>query len=183
LLHPGDLLARAVQPIETNFVSLLTLQYLSPFSIQEIFERVDELQIGRRRDVIITSQLPEEILCQLLRGRMEILTHRDAGVTFVFWQVKLAEELRGNREQGILGPGLQPVDGAAVHQCGEFAVSVAEAVADRRHSQHYVQMFTHRLHEEVEESHRTAVRLHGPKHKSENINLIFIFNYYFKYFY
>jgi len=111
----------------------------------------------------VTIQSPQKIPRQLLCGRVEVLTHRDAGATFVARHVDLAQELRGDRKQGVLGPGLQPVDGAAVHQRGELADSGAEAVADRRHRHHHVQVLAHRLHEEVEERNRAAVRLHGSK--------------------
>lgn len=123
----------------------------------------------------MTIQPSEEVPRQLLRGRVEILTHPDAGTTFVARHVDLAQELRGDREQGVLGPGLQPVDGAAVHQRGELADPGAEIVADRRHRHHHVQVLAHRLHEEVEECHRAAIRLYGSEqYRKVNVALFYI---------
>lgn len=127
----------------------------------------------------MTIQPSQEVLRQLLRGRVEILAHPDAGMTFVARHVNLAQELRGDREQGVLGPGLQPVDSATVHQRGELADPSAKTVADRRHRHHHVQVLAHRLHEEVKECHRATVCLYGSKQfRKVNITLFYI-NYYF----
>lgn len=161
LLHPADLIARTVEPAEARLVPPLALQHFLPLPVQQILERADELQIGRRRDIIVASQLEPEVLRQILRRRVKVLAHLDAGVTLVLRHVDLAEELGRDREQRVLRPRLQPVDGAAVDEGRELADPRAETVADRRHRHHDVQVLAHGLHEEVEERHRAAVRLQG----------------------
>ncbi len=53
------------------------------------------------------------------------------------------DELRGHLNQSVCGPRLEPVDRGAVHQPGVHPGAVTEALPDRRHREHDVQVVPH----------------------------------------
>mmetsp|Transcript_33594 Transcript_33594/g.89014 ORF Transcript_33594/g.89014 Transcript_33594/m.89014 type:complete len:257 (+) Transcript_33594:826-1596(+) len=53
----------------------------------------------------------------------------------------------GDAEQGLVGPGQEPVDGAAVHEGREHAHAHAQRRADGRHCEDYVEIIADRLDE------------------------------------
>ena len=56
---------------------------------------------------------------------------------------------------------LEPVDGAAVDEGGEFAEASAEGLSDWTHGQYNVQLLSHTVYKEVKEGQRGAVSLLG----------------------
>ena len=53
------------------------------------------------------------------------------------------QEAGGHTDQGLGGPGVEPVKGCAVDQSRELARPDAELVAHRAEAQHYVQELAH----------------------------------------
>ena len=62
-------------------------------------------------------------------------------------QVQGLQHLGADRQQGLLGPGAEPVDGAAVDEGGELAAAGPEGAAHRAHGQHAVQVVPHPVDE------------------------------------
>lgn len=54
---------------------------------------------------------------------------------------------------------LHPIDGTAIDEGRKLSDAISEGVADGRHRHDYVQLVASRLHEHVEQSHRTSVGL------------------------
>ncbi len=62
--------------------------------------------------------------------RLEAVAHRGTRL----------QEHRGHRMQGLLRPGLKPVNDCVVDQAGKVAAAGAQSLADRRHGQDHVQV-------------------------------------------
>ena len=59
------------------------------------------------------------------------------------------EETRGHTDQGLMRPGVEPVEDSAVHQPGELARTDAELVSHRAEAQGEVEVLTDLVDEEV----------------------------------
>ena len=88
----------------------------------------DEAQIRFRRLVDLPSHL-FEVLQTNIGGVRVAHAHRRHHVALdvvVARHLELAQKTFGHGHQGLLGPGQEPVDGAAVDERGELADAVAE---------------------------------------------------------
>ena len=70
---------------------------LASLVVEEKFEGVDHLEVGRRCDVVVTFQLRQESVGQLQRRRVELLAHLYTAATNVVLHLDVSEEPRRNR--------------------------------------------------------------------------------------
>ena len=81
---------------------------------------------------------------------MNLHAHLTYGrLDFIRSQIDLFEAALGHREQRLLRPLGEPVDGTAVDDRGEHAAARAEGRADGRHTEHNVQVVAHAVDEEL----------------------------------
>lgn len=101
--------------------------------IEQARERLDEDQVGRGRDVVVTTQLKEVALTKRAHTLLHINTNSDD--TILHGQVfDLAQEEFSDISQGIRGPWQEPIDCAAIDQGREHSKTALKVFTDRRES-------------------------------------------------
>mmetsp|Transcript_33265 Transcript_33265/g.88056 ORF Transcript_33265/g.88056 Transcript_33265/m.88056 type:complete len:626 (-) Transcript_33265:810-2687(-) len=159
-LQRGDLLLRVVDLLEAGVVAPLPLLRDLALRLQSGDEGADELQVRRRRDVVVALGLGDEALGEV-RGRHLALDHdlHDLGAELVRELKVLVprQELVGDGLQRVGRPAVEPVDRTAVHQAWERAQPVAERRADGRHADHDVQVTAALLHVPREDLRRAVL--------------------------
>ena len=75
--------------------------------VKQRFERVDQFQVRRRRDVVVTFELEQEAIRQRLRRDVEVLAHVDTAAALVVRHLDLVEEARRHRLQRVFRPFLR----------------------------------------------------------------------------
>ena len=79
---------------------------------------------------------------------MDVHTHAGQGRLDVgLSQVTRRQNLGADRQQGLVWPGAEPVNGAAVDEGGEHAAAGSEGTPDWAHGQHTVQVVPHPVDE------------------------------------
>ena len=79
---------------------------------------------------------------------MDVDTHAGQGrLDLGLGQVQGVQHLAADGQQGLLRPGAEPVDGAAVDEGGEHAAARPESAPHRAHGQHTVQVVPHTVDE------------------------------------
>ena len=114
---------------------------LRPLLREERAVPVDEFQVVGGRDVVFPLERGEH-LARFLRGG-PVAGGEDFAQALLDLVVHLLLRLHlllRHLLQRVRGPLREPVDGAAVHQAGEHAATLAEPVADGGHAQHDVQV-------------------------------------------
>lgn len=146
-----------VKFLQADYVSIPELIHLVAFGVEQDFKGQDELQVGGRSHIIMSTQLGVVALGQLSHTLLERLTHfhhptNKAKLTMsvfvshiqptvkgnkcrhmsalhpdVVFQVQILKELVGDHLQSVFRPGLKPVYGAAVDQRWKHPQTIAEA--------------------------------------------------------
>lgn len=103
--------------------------------------QVEQLEVRGRRGVNLAPQLAEKVV----GGAADRVVHLDADVAdrrlgLVRADVDLLKVALGHREQRVLGPGVEPVNRAAVDERREHAAPHAEGLADRGHAEDDVEV-------------------------------------------
>mmetsp|Transcript_21643 Transcript_21643/g.60151 ORF Transcript_21643/g.60151 Transcript_21643/m.60151 type:complete len:1518 (+) Transcript_21643:2277-6830(+) len=142
-LQGGDLLLGVVDLLEAGVVPPLGLLHNLPAALQSADEGVDQLQVGRRRHVVVPLELHQEPLGQV--GHSGLRVHHDLDHVGPDGIVELevlvfAQELVCDSLESLGWPLVEPVDRAAVDQAREAAQAVAERRPDGRHRDHHVEV-------------------------------------------
>mmetsp|Transcript_7377 Transcript_7377/g.32658 ORF Transcript_7377/g.32658 Transcript_7377/m.32658 type:complete len:813 (-) Transcript_7377:1941-4379(-) len=141
---------------------------------------VDEGEVRLGGDVDVSPELFKVLLAS--RG------HRGVHVTHVLLEqrldglvarhVEVTDELGGHRDEGVLGPREEPVDGAPVDETREISSSSREFVANRGEAEARVEVVPHPTQEELVEvlprvGHVGALTLgHGSHVVDDHVELI-----------
>ena len=75
--------------------------------VQQRLEGGYELQVWRRRDIVVTLELVEEADTEVARGRVEHFTHGDAALAHLFFHLYFLQKPRRHRRQSVFRPRLQ----------------------------------------------------------------------------
>lgn len=94
------------------------------------------------------SELRIHLVSSHRHAGMDVDTHVGEG-RFELWvsQVQGLQDLAADRQEGLLRPGAEPVDGAAVDEGGEHAAAGPEGAPHGAHGQHAVQVVPHTIDE------------------------------------
>ena len=140
LLHPLHGGLRVVQLGEADLVpGLERLDLVLPLGEQAL-ETGQELEVGRRGDVVVPPLGLQELDRELVHGGVEEDAQLHHGVQHVGGHRQVLEDVLGDRAERVLGPRREPVDGGAVHQRRELPQPLAEVPADGGHREDDVEV-------------------------------------------
>lgn len=138
LLHFGDFLVGGDELGEACEEGVAAVAEERPLLVEEGLVGAEEVEVGLGRRVDFAFELLVEGLGLGVDGLVD--EHAGAGEQFLEFVlfpegVDGADELLGDGEQRVLGPGVEPVDGAAVYERREHSQSLSQLVAHRRETQ------------------------------------------------
>mmetsp|Transcript_49832 Transcript_49832/g.161159 ORF Transcript_49832/g.161159 Transcript_49832/m.161159 type:complete len:354 (+) Transcript_49832:4318-5379(+) len=145
-----DDVASLVKTLGTDLVPAELHRQVSLLEAEQISEEPDQLQIRGRRHVRPPPQLLEELIGRAPRRAVDDGRNlRELAQNEL--QLQLLRRLfvvpLGHRNEGLIGPWIEPIDGGAINDGGELPATSAKAFADGRESQHDVQVLSNQLHE------------------------------------
>mmetsp|Transcript_4404 Transcript_4404/g.9507 ORF Transcript_4404/g.9507 Transcript_4404/m.9507 type:complete len:351 (+) Transcript_4404:4310-5362(+) len=124
-LHLGQLVQTILQAVTVILGGLA-------FAGEHILVELDELQEGLGGGVVVPPLRVKELLADAV-DQLEAVGHElhHSGTQEVLAQLNLIQELLGHREQGALGPGLEPVNHGGCDGSQEALGADAEVLAHR----------------------------------------------------
>eukprot|EP00906_Rhabdomonas_costata_P037985 RCo053603 len=138
---------RLVELLQTVDQPQLGLVDLPALLRQQPLKRGQELQVARRGDVVVAPQQVAKLLALLLHRLVHEHAHRDHRLLHPsIPDLDCVEGIVRNGVQGLVGPGAEPVDGAAVDQSGEHSQAAAEDLALGAHAETDVDVEPHKPH-------------------------------------
>lgn len=124
----GDLFSGILKLDQTCFISFLGFFELIPLLSQHSGVELDQLQEGLGGRVNVSLEFGIHGLGEVVYKGKGIGHELDNGLSDsgVFSEIGFLQELGGDRQQGILGPGLEPIDHGGVNQGWEFTGTSSE---------------------------------------------------------